>query len=590
MGDRCSACYRSCFVDGNALCLCLSLCCLYAEGAPLHLLADSTIAQSPSAAVITARKTPPSAVLATLTSTGQSIIVDLSGRSSGTLPGAVPEPTSGSCGAVLENENLGANAVCTWLTESQLRVSFGVATGSTPLLVPIAPRLDEGACLRVGGRMCLGARFCLSYHSAAPRLCCLCAGGSRLTTSVSACAESSSPASTLVFRRTAIRAVQQGVLSAPRHCVDVFAPVNPTPPFVTVIAPAVIGPCDRVSVDGSKSIDTSGRAPTVTWTVTSLGPSGDAAGVVTSTESYIVGRTLQVPSTALQPPGSSYRFTLTMTSFLLVSSSASVVVTVSDLARPVVVVSGESRVLSTAAAALLSTARYTVCSGDVDGSSALTYSWVLQSVTRDESRTESTFVVPPLTSTVPGSLSAFVGRDARIVTLRRLTAGAVYTVVNTVALKDRPTVTGAASFTFAVDSAGVSAFIVGGNRQLGALQDVELDATSSTDLDGFTAVPFAYAWSCVRVVDRNTDAPCTTSTGGALTLGDYAVAGSSSGRLRIPATTLPLGTYRFTVTASKVSKWVLRTCAARVSQSSLCSFPSPSDSCGRFCSWCLSGH
>ncbi len=74
-----------------------------------------------------------------------------------------------------------------------------------------------------------------------------------LATSTVAC-DGADVRTTLVLRTGVVRAVVNGVLSAPRQCVSVLPPVAPVEAVVRIIAPAVIGLCDTLFLDGGLTL------------------------------------------------------------------------------------------------------------------------------------------------------------------------------------------------------------------------------------------------------------------------------------------------------------------------------------------------
>jgi hypothetical protein len=490
----------------------------------LQYLGDSAVTLLASSVVVAARRVPPLALLATMTNGGDGVVVTFAGPTSGTLPGADPEPFSGPCDGVLENNNLGTDAVCVWTSSTTLLLRFGTFGGDA-LLVPAPPTLESD--------------------------------GSRSTSSQSACDRSGAAASqTLTFKAGAIRVVPGGVVSAARHCVLVFAPVAAVAPSVLLDAPTTIGPCDDLYIDGSRSVDTSGRPPVLAWTVASLSPAGDSAAIVGSPESYEDGAVLLAPASALGPSGAVFRVTLTITSFLLVSTSASVDVTVSAVTLPVVSVEAPATIDRASPLVLSASADFTLCGADAGSTlAAFTYAWRLVSVSRNVDITDAAFVTPAVssvTTAADGSLAAFVAPNSPLmVTLRDLTPGAVYTVSCAATTSTaRGPVTGSKTVQVAVLSSGVTVAIPAGSRDVGSLVDIPVRAVAQ-DLDGFGGA-FDVQWTCVSIGADGSGVPCVTPAGAAVTLTAFVVSGSSGLQLNIPAGTLPLGSHRISIAVSKV--------------------------------------
>ncbi len=86
-------------------------------------------------------------------------------------------------------------------------------------------------------------------------------------------------------------------------------------------------------------------------------------------------------------------------------------------------------------------------------------------------------------------------------------------------------------------------FSVRDSGELGSAQPLLLNATASQDLDGFSAVPFRYSWSCVESASR---AACVRASGAALDMAAYV-----GGTVALPEGTLRAGVYVFSVAVTK---------------------------------------
>ena len=102
--------------------------------------------------------------------------------------------------------------------------------------------------------------------------------------------------------------------------------------------------------------------------------------------------------------------------------------------------------------------------------------------------------------------------------------------------------------------------------EIGSSQPLVLNASASMDLDGFTAVPWQFSWTCTAVA---TQSPCVAAVDGSvLDLTGFSVSGSSLATLSLPGGSLHAGVYSFGVVATKgsvggripwayrVSRWV----------------------------------
>ena len=85
--------------------------------------------------------------------------------------------------------------------------------------------------------------------------------------------------------------------------------------------------------------------------------------------------------------------------------------------------------------------------------------------------------------------------------------------------------------------------------EVGSAQALVLNASSSRDLDGLSAVPFQYAWTCE---DASTRGMCIRAdTGDAQALSMESLKEDSGAVVRVPPGYLRAGVYQFSVVASK---------------------------------------
>jgi hypothetical protein len=196
-------------------------------------------------------------------------------------------------------------------------------------------------------------------------------------------------------------------------------------------------------------------------------------------------------------------------------------------------------------------ARTAECTAPIE---PLTFRWVIDPAT---CCTRGVGVADSMQVPVPGdgNLTAFVGRNPAVLTLPRLRVGGVYRLSVVVAFAARPTVSNSASVTVVVSSSGVSATIVGGDRDVGLLLPWDLDARPSTDNDqlDIQADPLRFSWACAtRTTSSTSGVAVTTETAGCRDpASGQPMQLPAVALLSMAAQALPVGSYRFTVTVSK---------------------------------------
>ena len=272
------------------------------NGGVIRLAFNGAVSMSPTRVGLTGRKQPPNAVVATMSSTGNSITVTFDGMSSGKVSGV---SSSGSCDLLLANSNLGQGALCVWTTLSTLVIYLGYTSNSSTLVSPLSPHTTRD-----------GARSS--------------------TSSVVACDTATVPKDALlILRPGAVTAVPGGISKQPVQCLTVLPPASPVAPRIALSGATRLGACDSLFLDASGTVDFSGRSVDFVW---SLSPSiqpvdGNASGVDLYTES------LYVPSSSLIH-GSSYNVSLSVTNFLGGTAHATIVVNVAATPLPLVSIDG----------------------------------------------------------------------------------------------------------------------------------------------------------------------------------------------------------------------------------------------------------
>jgi hypothetical protein len=134
-----------------------------------------------------------------------------------------------------------------------------------------------------------------------------------------------------------------------------------------------------------------------------------------------------------------------------------------------------------------------------------------------------------------------------------LQVGIVYVFRVTVSSTSGPAVSSSASVTVVVVPAGVRAALSGGDREVGTSSSWTLDGSGSEDVDRVASEPLRYSWRC----SIPGDALCFSASGTRLDSTALAVL-SHGGQpntvgplLTVPADTLAVGQYTFTLTVAK---------------------------------------
>jgi hypothetical protein len=460
------------------------------------------------AAAVLARRPAPSVVSAQLSSTGSSILVAFDGESSQTF---VNGSRSAPCDLVFEGSVLGLDSLCRWTSGTTLLATLGASANASSLVQPTVRMSGASGTLTSTATDCSGV----------------------IGTTV------------LALRAGVIRAVSGSVVTTGRQCVRVAFPTTPTPPVVSISAPRHIGRCDDLYLDGSGSMDPSGRTPTFRWSILALNDAASNTSAVALLQDGTPNSAsaVVVLAAGVMAPLAQYRFTLTVSSYLGGVATASVVVSVADLALPEVVIDGsENRVVpANVSPTLVVSARVNDCNGTVP-STPLVYSWSMLSVVRNPVTAAENYSVSPISAS---ALASYSKDNPTRLKLPKLQVGCVYVFQATVVTVSSTPVSNSATAVVTVASAGVAATIQGGDRQVGFDAFWQLDASKSVDLDGLST-PFSFQWSCTA----NGEA-CFTDAGGAFSVADAVALSGSPAVLAVSNGTLSMGMYVFTVTVSK---------------------------------------
>ena len=328
-----------------------------------------------------------------------------------------------------------------------------------------------------------------------------------------------------------------------------FALVGPSVPTVPAVvlsaSSSVVGVCDDLTVDGSGTTGSGGRAMAFAWSVAGLNsaaPSANVSAAVSAANAAGVAQ-LAVPWNAMAP-GQALQFTLSATNFLELSGSASVAVRKAGLPLPAVSVQGANPRETTHSLALdlvVSAALPQVaCLGSSGGppNGKMSFKWSEE------------------TGAFAGALS---GTSKNPRTLRipagSLAASATYVFRAVAVLTDRPSLNNSATVSVVVTPQQVVAAIAGGSsRQVGSDAGFTL-GSASQDPDEDSATPFAYQWAC---------APASAGANCSYVDGTMTSAAKALSTLAVPAGTLPVGTYAFTLFAAKAARNDTASCTVEV--------------------------
>jgi hypothetical protein len=309
----------------------------------------------------------------------------------------------------------------------------------------------------------------------------------------------------------------------------VAGPAEPVIPSVSLRASSdSVGRCDGLGLDGSASSGSGGRAMTYALSLASdadprlvanatkvLGASNAENGGKGSYKAYL-------PSESMHP-GTAFTVTLTATNFLLESSSRSVTVTKLDVPAPIISVQGGSPRSATHSSSLTLAA-----SAELP---------TMTCVSTDLSNARMTFIWASADGKYAGQLAGTSKNPRELaIPAKALAAETTYIFSVTGFMTDKPTVTNFATVSVVVGSQALVAKVGSSFRQVGRDASFTLSGGGSYDPDEVSGVAMTYAWACAG---RSSGATC-----GALSLAS--VAGPT-----VPALSLALGTYAFTLTVAK---------------------------------------
>jgi hypothetical protein len=283
-----------------------------------------------------------------------------------------------------------------------------------------------------------------------------------------------------------------------------------------VTGAATVGLCDAISLDASLSSGIAGRSNAFVWSVAAVNAAANATVANITALLSQAGSVSQVNvPTRLRAAGGVYTFSVSVAHFLFASdaatpaarSIASVSVSVATNPLPLVSIDGPSSVTTPSAQALMLRVRGSLptCAGadgngTLSASTKLLYSWRAAAVVDGPVAAAGGLNLTANLSNA--AVAAYVLSNPAQIRFPAGTfqLGVSYTVTGTVAVYDILTglLTGNNSATATVRSLsqGLAASVTGGGRQVGVDVPLPLDASGSSDLDGFAAVPFTYAWTC----------------------------------------------------------------------------------------------
>ncbi|CAM9204557.1 unnamed protein product [Laminaria digitata] len=316
-------------------------------------------------------------------------------------------------------------------------------------------------------------------------------------------------------------------------CVAVGYPADPDPPFVGISAPAAVGHCDDLTVEGSATLAFIDDA-SITWEVAIVAGDQVSTSNVTNVmdqASSLQNLTVIIPSDTLNQ-GSTYSFVLRVVTVMGGSAEAGATVFKSPdelLSMKVVGPSALERTRGTSIT-IRSETGVSSCSTMDSGENTASYSWSLVSTTATEALGEETLDE---------------SRDPRVLVIPRHTLGFAGSSYVFQLAAEFGAVSNVANVTVEITSGAIVAAISGGTRRkIGSSQAIYLNASTSVDDDGIDSLPMVYTWNCA---DESGSA-CVSPSRDTLDMSSLAAGALMS----IPGGTLPIGVeYVFTVTVSK---------------------------------------
>ncbi|EGG21581.1 IPT/TIG domain-containing protein [Cavenderia fasciculata] len=246
---------------------------------------------------------------------------------------------------------------------------------------------------------------------------------------------------------------------------------EPVPPVASINAPSVVGPCNVVELDGSRSAGGGGRQLDFVWSVVSA---PDHMKQLTQILSDAKGSKVVLPNNTLTI-GSTYEFALKVTNWLGKSDKTSV--TISKVFNDVITVNifGPSQIrIPSIPISLEGVASANGCSGNQN--SNFVYQWR---------------VTPDLL--VPVNLN---GRSL-FVPVNAWRSGENYTFTLSATAGDS---TGEDTVNVSINKRNILAKISGGDRTFAKGEMITLDASSSVDPDNSegsdSSITYSYKWVC----------------------------------------------------------------------------------------------
>lgn len=311
-------------------------------------------------------------------------------------------------------------------------------------------------------------------------------------------------------------AFQAAVVSLP--------PVDPVRPQAVIVAPARIGVCDRLTLDGSLSTGGAGRPMQLRWSVVSVAPNAtELAEFLASLP--LTTRRVELEVEQLQP-GHQYTFTLLAVNYLSHNgTTATVTIQKGNMPLPQVFIAGQPTLTITRDRALQFSADASMPACGTYQNVGLDFQWVWDAA-------------------LPSA--AFTTRNPRVLSIapRTLHVGKTYNFTVLVSVRGAAAVRNSAAVWVTVAAGPVVATIAGGDRVAGVEQELQLDASPSRDTD-YADTELQFSWACA---DSESGHPCLNALDQPL----LANVATGAAKLTIKAGELrPNSVPRFTATVSK---------------------------------------
>ena len=312
-----------------------------------------------------------------------------------------------------------------------------------------------------------------------------------------------------------------------QNSVTLIKPINPIQPVVAISTSKVIGECNSIVIDptGSEGYGGSGRSWTsIVWSVSVLDGAKEIDGRVNQTKINAINTYLNtyglttkslitIPKELLRAPAV-YNIQLSLTNFLLQTSTASVKVTKTSVAKqPVVSIIGPSSisVIRSDKVSIFALGTVPVCPGaPASTSSALQYQWTVWTTIDGK---------PTLLDETMYPQFANKARDKRYYKQNPFVfePNTDYSVQVVVFIDGQ---SASQMVAVAVRSAGVVASILGGAVRSSGTSAITTFLSDSYDLDypkaAFAVNGMNYLWTCIEVSPNYGD-DCPNSLDGATT-------------------------------------------------------------------------